>query len=92
MIEAEIDTIAKRQEVIEGLLNLAKNAHNEHARVQAYKAANDALDSLDSRLGKLSPAKNTQNNFFVNAPGAEPAKLRDRMKVYDAIFEEADES
>jgi hypothetical protein len=52
--EAEISTINYRKDVIFGLLNLASTAENEHARVQAYKAANEALDSLDKRLGKLT--------------------------------------
>ncbi|MDD5536810.1 MAG: hypothetical protein PHS36_06505 [Candidatus Cloacimonetes bacterium] len=52
--EAEISTISQRQQVIDGLLTLATNAENEHARVLAFKAANDALDSLDKRLGKLT--------------------------------------
>lgn len=86
VIEAEIDTIAKRQEVLEGLMELAKNACNDYTRVQAYKVVNDALDSLNFRLGKLAPQKNTQKTFFVNTLGAEPAKLRARTKVYDAIF------
>ena len=88
--EAEISTIEQRQAVINGLLEIAENGYNEHARVNAYRAANNALDSLDARLGNLSPSKNTQNNFFVNATGAEPVNLRERMKVYDAIFEEAE--
>ncbi|AKB77953.1 hypothetical protein MSHOH_1470 [Methanosarcina horonobensis HB-1 = JCM 15518] len=92
VVEAEISTIEYRMRGIEVLLNIAENGEHEHNRVKASLALKDSLDSLDSRLGKLSPTKNTQNNFFVNAPGAEPAKLRDRMKVYDAIFEEADES
>ncbi len=66
--EAEISTIEQRQAVINGLLEIAKGGKNEHTRVQAYKAANDALDSLDARLGKLSPSKNTiqLNNININ--------------------------
>lgn len=61
--EVEISTIAQRQEVINGLLELARYAVNEHARVQAYKVANEALDSLDKRLGKLSGTGVTINNI-----------------------------
>jgi hypothetical protein len=53
--EAEISTIEQRIQVIDGLLDLAKDAEMEHVRVNAYKAANEALDSLDARLGKLNP-------------------------------------
>lgn len=86
--EAEISTIEQRQEVIEGLLGLAKKATHESVRVQAYKAANDALDSLDGRLGKLSPSQPTQN-VIVNVQ-QNTERLKERMKVYDAIFEEAE--
>lgn len=66
--EAEISTIEQRQAVINGLLEIAENGYNEHARVNAYRAANNALDSLDARLGNLSPSKNTiqLNNININ--------------------------
>ncbi|MCK9328191.1 MAG: hypothetical protein M0P69_22025 [Bacteroidales bacterium] len=86
--KAEISTIEQRQDVIKGLLTLAKKADNEHARVQAFKAANDALDSLDKRLGNLSPSQPTQN-VIVNVQ-QNTERLKERMKVYDAIFEEAE--
>jgi hypothetical protein len=66
VVEAEISTINYRKDVIFGLLNLASTAENEHARVQAYKAANEALDSLDKRLGKVSPETNTVINITQN--------------------------
>lgn len=69
--EAEISTIEQRREIITGLLGLANYAENEHARVQAYKAANDALDSLDKRLGKLT------GNPGITINNINAIKLRD---------------
>jgi DNA-binding transcriptional MerR regulator len=64
VVEAEISTIAQRQQVIEGLLGLAQYAENEHTRVLAFKEANNALDSLDKRLGKLTGGSSlTINNI-----------------------------
>lgn len=68
--EAEISTISQRREVIEGLLDMAKDKGiDPRVRVKAYTSANDALVSLDERLGLLSPKNGptfTQNNFSVN--------------------------
>jgi hypothetical protein len=92
--DAEISTIEDRQAVITGLLNIAKNAtENGHPRtaIEAYRIATTALDSLDKRIGKLSPSPNTPNtqNIFLNETSPAPNRLRERMKVYDAIFEDA---
>lgn len=66
VVEAEISTIEQRKQVITGLLGLAMDAQNEHARVLAFKAANEALDSLDKRLGQVSPDNQTVINITQN--------------------------
>lgn len=66
VVEAEISTIAQRQRVINGLIRLAKSAENEHTRVLAFRAANDALDSLDKRLGQVAPDSQTVINITQN--------------------------
>jgi predicted transcriptional regulator len=90
--DAEISTIEDRQTVITGLLDIAKAAKtngNLRTAVEAYKVATMAFDSLDKRLGKISPTQNN-NNLFLGVPQPPEAnRLRDRMKVYDAIFEDA---
>lgn len=61
-VEAEISTIEHRFEVINGLMELAKEAEADNTKVQAFKAVNEALDSLDSRLGKLKGTAQTSIN------------------------------
>lgn len=108
VVEAEINTIAQRQEVIERLMKLAKDSEDARVKVQAYKAATAALDSLDERLGKITPPRSggTINLNNINIENVkdlsdedliriimaeEPGRfkgLKDRVKIYDAIFEE----
>lgn len=69
--EIEINVLGKRQEVIDGLLDIAKDKKvDSRSRIKAYEAARDALWSLDERLNILTTSKNgpvfNMNNFNLN--------------------------
>lgn len=86
-VEADISTIEDRQQIIKGLLKVAKDAYEDRDKVAAYKEANVALDSLDKRLGKLSQNPNETNvNIItvqeqVNAARADVASRIDSITV-----------
>lgn len=83
--EAEINTIEKRQKVVDELLSLAedaKKAKDFKAAAAALKEINPILVSLDQLSGKLSTQQSPGVVVNVNTE-----RLKERMKVYDAIFD-----
>ena len=73
MVDAEINTINQRMEVILSLIEIGAEARLEGDRrgaVLALRAATDALHKLDERLGILNPA-NTLIQINNNSPKLE---------------------
>ena len=67
--ETEINTISKRLEVIDSLLEIAEEARecgDLKAAVLSLRAATEAQNSLDERLGKLKTPTNTNNINILN--------------------------
>jgi IS30 family transposase len=86
MADAEINTIAKRVEIIDQFLEIAKQALSEgdfRAAVMALRGATEAQDSLDERLGKLKAPTNT-NTFNILNIQEQTANARERFT--DAVL------
>lgn len=71
IIEAEIDTIAKRNKIVERLERIADKAEEQGISktvIEALKIQIAALDSLDKRLGRFTESKNEQTviNIIVS--------------------------
>jgi multidrug efflux pump subunit AcrA (membrane-fusion protein) len=67
--ETEINTIEKRLEIIDALLEIAEQAQESgdlKAAVLSLRAATEAQNSLDERLGKLRGRENTNNINILN--------------------------
>jgi hypothetical protein len=67
VIEGEIDALATRKKIIDGLIELAGKSGEDRDRIAAYKEANTALDSYYKALGKFSPDSEVNNNIFLGS-------------------------
>lgn len=70
VVEAEIDTIARRSKIFERLERIADKAEAEGVDktvIEALKTQLAALDSIDKRLGKFAPEREqTVINVIMN--------------------------
>jgi hypothetical protein len=69
VVEAEINTITKRVEIIDQFLEISEQAlscGDFRAAVMALRGATEAQDSLDERLGKLKAPTNTNTFNILN--------------------------
>jgi carbamoylphosphate synthase small subunit len=67
VIDADINTIGKRVQIIDFLLKIAVDMHRQgesKTAVLALRAATEAQDSLDQRLGKLKGPQPTNINIL----------------------------
>lgn len=93
VVEAEIDTISKRLEIIDKFLEIAEQARrcgDFRAAVMALRGATEAQDSLDERLGKLKGPAGTNVNVFNVQEAINGARevLTSRISGISASFEE----
>lgn len=69
VIDADINTIEKRVQIIDFLLKIATDMHRQgesKTAVLALRAATEAQNGLDNRLGKLKAPSNTNNINILN--------------------------
>lgn len=67
VVDAEINTITKRVEIIDKFLEIAEQAQAEgdfKAAIMALRGATEAQDSLDQLLGKLKGSQPTNINIL----------------------------
>lgn len=86
VVDAEINTIRKRVEIIDKFLDISEQAlscGDFKAAIMALKGATQAQDSLDVRLGKLKAPSNTNNINILNIQ-EQTANARERFT--DAVL------
>lgn len=68
LAEGEINALESRKEIIDGLLEIAKNKDLKPIeRVQAFKEANTAVDSYQKSMGKFAPDSVLNNNIILGS-------------------------
>jgi hypothetical protein len=85
VVDAEINTITKRLEIIDKFLEICEDARvcgDFKAAIMALRGATEAQDSLDERLGKL---KARTNNNTVNVLNVQEAIHGARERFINAI-------
>jgi len=86
VVDAEINTITKRVEIIDHFLEISDQAiscGDFRAAVMALRGATEAQDSLDKRLGKLKAPTNT-NTFNILNIKEQTTNARERFT--DAVL------
>lgn len=88
VIEAEIDTISRRNKIFERLERIADKAEAEgidKTVIEALKTQLAALDSLDKRLGKFAPEKKDVNLTGAAVVFYLPENKRDNQKEIEGV-------